>query len=214
MATIFTPLPPLFFARPALPLARALLGKILVHNGPEGVCAGRIVETEAYIGPYDKGAHTYGNRQTPRTQSMFVAGGRAYIYLIYGAYHCFNVTAGEEGSPEAVLVRALEPVAGLPLMLMRGTNAQDKHPRRGPGKLCRALAITRAQNGISLCGENAVFLSEGKPVNKVMASPRLNIGYAKEAQHYLWRYYEQGNPHVSGPRGLGKPYRDDLPVLG
>ncbi len=109
-----------FYQQNILEVSRALLGKILVHESHEGTTAGRIVETEAYSGPEDRAAHSFGGRRTPRNDVMYGEKGHAYVYLIYGMYNCVNVTSGETpGKPEAVLIRALEPVEGQEIMEKR-----------------------------------------------------------------------------------------------
>src|SRR5918992_1304492 len=123
-------LPRSFYEQSTIVVAKQLLGKYLVRKHPEGVTIGRIVETEAYVGPHDLACHAAKGR-TARTEVMFGPGGHAYVYLVYGLHHCFNVVTGPAGEPAAVLVRALEPVSGLHL------------PADGPGKLCRAMGITR-----------------------------------------------------------------------
>src|SRR3954463_14281141 len=134
-------LPRSFYEGPVLEVARNAIGKILVHRSPEGVTAGRIVETEAYRGPQDRAAHSFRGR-TKRTEAMFGPGGHAYMFLLYGLSWAFNIVAGKEGEPHAVLVRALEPVAGLELMSSRrGFPADSKLLTNGPGKLCQALGL-------------------------------------------------------------------------
>ncbi len=192
-----------FYLRDARVVAEELLGKCLVHRTGEGVAAGMIVETEAYVGPEDKGAHSYGGRRTVRTEAMFGEGGHAYIYLIYGMYHCFNVVAGAAGRPEAVLVRALEPVDGIELMFKRQATARKKAGDisalcRGPGKLCLSMGLTKENYGQDLCGDT-LYIQEYKSVERplICVSPRINIDYAEEYRDVPWRYYIKGNPSVS-----------------
>lgn len=192
-------LPRSFYARPATVVAPDLLGKLLVHDTPEGRTSGYIVETEAYVGPEDKAAHSYGGRLTERTRAMFGPPGHAYVYLIYGMYHCFNVVVAAEGEPQAVLIRALEPVEGIALMLRRrglpGSAAGLKNPsalRRltdGPGKLCQALSITRDQYGLDLTGDE-LYLTPGRPVapEEIVVTPRINVDYAGEWAQKPWRF--------------------------
>ncbi|MBE3595783.1 MAG: DNA-3-methyladenine glycosylase [Hydrogenibacillus sp.] len=193
------PLPASFFRRPTLELAQALLGKIVVHIAPEGVAAGRIVETEAYLGPHDKAAHSYGGRMTPRTRIMYGPPGYSYVYKIYGMYDCLNVTAGPEGEPQAVLIRALEPVFGETLMHERRRRPkQRKLLTAGPGRLTQALGITTAHYGLPLfvpplyiaCGDDV-------PPERIVRGKRIGIDYAEEARDYLWRFWIHDHPFVS-----------------
>jgi DNA-3-methyladenine glycosylase len=193
-------LPPEFYLRDARVVARELLGKELVRESPEGAASGIIVETEAYLGVADRASHAFGGRRSRRTAIMYEAGGRAYVYLIYGMYWCLNVTTREAGTPEAVLIRALQPVEGIDLMRRR-RQAEGKRPTElanGPGKLCRALAIDGSLYGEELCGDLLFIRDRALPTGaEVGASPRVNIGYAGEAAHHEWRYYLKGNPCVS-----------------
>ena len=182
-----------FYLRDAVSLAHDLLGKILVH----GMTSGIIVETEAYAGPEDKAAHTYSNKRTSRTEIVFHEGGYAYIYLVYGMYHCFNVTANIAGKPECVLVRALEPLDGLDIMKSRRHTHIVKNLCSGPGKLCAALGITRELYGEDLCGDKLYILDNDYADMKITASPRIGIDYAEECRDYLWRFCIAGNEYVS-----------------
>src|SRR5688572_17238798 len=149
------PLPRHFYARSALLVAPDLLGKVLVARSPEGLAAGRIVEVEAYCGPGDRAAHTAGGRRTARNEVMWGPAGRLYVYFTYGMHHCCNVVTRGAGVPEAVLLRALEPVAGVPLMQRRRAVASEGPVAalaRGPGNLCRAMGIARDLDGCDLVG--------------------------------------------------------------
>ncbi|MGE5509143.1 MAG: DNA-3-methyladenine glycosylase [Chitinophagales bacterium] len=197
------PLPASFYARGALALAPALLGKLLVHAAPEGRASGIIVETEAYCGPLDRAAHSYGGKETPRTRAMFGPAGHAYVYFVYGMHYCFNVVAASEGVPEAVLVRAVEPVEGLELMARRRrrplrTPADLVNLTNGPGKLAQALGIDRDLYGTDLTGDR-LFLTEGRRVDpaEIAASPRVGVAYAGEWADRPWRFFLKGNPFVS-----------------
>lgn len=194
-----------FYARPAVALAPDLLGKLLVHQAPEGRTSGLIVEVEAYAGPADRAAHSYGGRPTPRTRVMYGPPGRAYVFFVYGMHYCFNVVAGGEGEPEAVLVRALEPVEGIELMAHRRrrpvrTAADLVQLTNGPGKLAAALGIDLDLYGEDLTADR-LFLAEGRPVSReeVIASPRVGVGYAGEWAARPWRFSLAGNPYVSVP---------------
>lgn len=199
-------LPRAFYLREANIVAPELLGKLLIHRTPEGTSAGMIVEVEAYVGPEDKAAHTYGNRRTERTEIAFGEGGYAYVFSIYGMHACFNVVVNGTEKPEVILVRALEPVAGLELMQKRRNVQSPAELCNGPGKLCSALGITREQYGFDLCGsslEIAAFREIGE--EDIMVSPRINIDYAEEYTDKLWRYYIKDNPCVSK---VAKRFRD------
>jgi len=182
-------LPRDFYLRDTLEVARDLLGRYLVHESPEGTTAGKIVETEAYLGPLDKAAHTYKGR-TGRNEVVYGIGGHAYVYLIYGMYYCFNIVTGEEERPECVLIRAIEPVCGLELMAIRRRQAKLKNLCNGPGKMCQAMGIdSKRHNGIDLC-RPPLYVTAGEPVDRenIMDTPRINIDYAEEAAEYPWRF--------------------------
>ena len=176
-----------FYVRDAECVAHDLIGKILVHDSRGGRTSGLIIETEAYKGPEDKAAHSYGGRRTPRTEAMYLTGGHAYIYLIYGLHFCFNVTANVAGKPEAVLVRALDPLDGLDLMKARRKTQDRKNLCNGPGKLCAAMGITRELYGADLCGTE-LYILDGGIHAEIMTSPRINIDYAEEYRDVLWRF--------------------------
>ncbi len=193
-----------FYARDTLEAARALLGKYLIRRLDGETLAGRVVETEAYVGRCDKACHAYNYRRTPRTETLFAPPGTAYIYLIYGMYHCLNFVTEAEGEPAAVLLRAIQPVAGAEAMarLRYGdkplTAYRKKNFLNGPGKVCRALALTRAENGLDLTGDT-LFLCDrpedaGLPPFAVPAGerlrtgPRIGVDYAEEARDFPWRF--------------------------
>lgn len=192
------PLPRAFYAPGALALAPALLGKLLCFDSPEGFAAGVIVETEAYCGLADDGAHSYGGRRTARTEIQFGEGGYAYVFSIYGMHCCFNSVCAAPGQPEVVLVRALEPVEGLPLMAARRGTQEKLLLCSGPGRLCQALGVTRAQTGLDLCG-SALYIAEHESVarEKIAVSPRVNIDYAERCRGELWRFFIADSPYVS-----------------
>jgi len=187
-----------FYLRDATAVAPELLGKLLVHKSPEGLCSGMIVEVEAYRGSCDKGAHSYQNKRTPRTEIQFGPGGYAYVFGIYGLHYCFNVVTNRPMEPDVVLIRALEPVQGIELMQQRRGRTELRELCNGPGKLCQALDIKDAQYGCDLCGEELYLLPFRMPdAEEIMVSPRINIDYAEECKDYLWRYYIKDNPYVS-----------------
>lgn len=188
-----------FFQLPTLELAVQLLGKELVLND----VGGYIVEVEAYMGPHDRAAHSYGGRRTPRTEVMFGPPGRAYVYTIH-RHHCLNVVSGKAGHPEAILVRALEPTRGIERMIER--RGRRDHLTDGPGKLCQALGITRAQNGWDFL-TSPLRIQEGIPVTTVAVGTRIGIENAGEARDYPWRFWIDGNEYVSRPRRPLKTFR-------
>ena len=180
-------------------LARRLLGCLLIHRTPDGVAGGMIVETEAYIGAIDKACHAYRNR-SERTEIMYHDGGYAYVYFIYGMHHCFNVVTGPEGEGNAVLIRALEPVIGIELMCKRRQTDTLQNLCSGPGKVCRALAITKNEYGLDLCAADSplrLIRYRHIPDAQIAATPRINVAYAEEAAAWPWRFYVKENPYVS-----------------
>jgi DNA-3-methyladenine glycosylase len=184
-------LPRSFYRRPTVEVARDLLGKTLVH----GPAAGIIVETEAYLGTGDLAAHSAAGL-TNRTEVIFGPPGHAYVYLSYGMHECLNLVAEPEGKPGCVLIRALEPVSGIELMRLRRPAAKtDRDLASGPGKLTRAMAITRAQNGADVTsGELVVRTQAGGSSFAIETTPR--IGITKSADLPL-RFLIRGNGFVS-----------------
>ncbi|MEI9951825.1 MAG: DNA-3-methyladenine glycosylase [Pseudomonadota bacterium] len=193
------PLPREFYARPVLSVAKACIGKLLVHRTKQGLVAGRIVETEAYRGPEDRAAHSYGGRRTARTEVMFGPPGYAYVFFVYGMHYQFNLVTGKHGAPHAVLIRAVEPVLGAELMAeRRNLPASARELSNGPGKLCQALGIGRAAYGVDLCGSE-LFLAAGPPVRSVSAK-RIGIDYAGEWAEKPWRFFDPKSRYVSRAR--------------
>jgi DNA-3-methyladenine glycosylase len=197
-----------FYDRPAVvPVARALLGKILVTVFEGQRTSGRIVETEAYNGVVDGASHAWSGRRTRRTEVMFGPGGVAYVYLIYGIHHLFNVVTNKRGTPHAVLVRALEPLEGIPVMLQRtGKEKLDHSLTRGPGNLSRALGLHTTHTGISLLGEEIFIADDGYRPRRgeIVATPRIGVDYAGEDAALPYRFFIKGNPYVSGPKGKAR----------
>jgi DNA-3-methyladenine glycosylase len=181
-------------------LARFLVGKILVHDSPEGRLSGRIVETEAYV-VGDAAAHSYRGL-TPRNQSLFLERGHAYVYFIYGNWFSLNVSGEVEGVGAGVLLRALEPIEGIPLMKNRRPRTALHRLASGPGCLATAFNIDRRYDGLDLCAEGPLWLgsSTGGPRQIAIGTSR-RIGLTKEVRRML-RFYERENPSVSGPRRL------------
>jgi DNA-3-methyladenine glycosylase len=178
----WSPLPQRFFQRPTLQVARALLGQLLVLQDLRGGSArvGRIVETEAYLGPHDLACHSSKGR-TARTEVMFGPPGHAYVYLVYGMHNCFNVVTGRGA---AVLIRALEPVENL------------ERRADGPGRLTQAMGITLEHNGLTL-SRAPLWLAKGNAAKRVARGPRIGVDYAREWAHKPYRFWEAENPHVS-----------------
>ncbi|KKO52577.1 DNA-3-methyladenine glycosylase [Paenibacillus sp. DMB20] len=199
------PLPHSLYSAAALEAAPLLLGQTLVRRTEDGEIRCRIVETESYGGQEDKGSHAFGGRRTARTETMFHAGGKAYVYLIYGMYHCVNVVTGPENDPQAVLIRAVEPLTSRDadrMRLYRGKLPAGKPSNlsNGPGKLCRALRIDKSLNGCRLDRIGGpLYLEQGESAAglPIMQSPRINIPYAEEYAGKPWRFYIEGNPYVS-----------------
>jgi DNA-3-methyladenine glycosylase len=181
-------------------LAQALIGCVLVRDCPDGRTAGRIVETEAYVRD-DPASHAYRG-PSRRNASMFLGPFHAYVYKIYGTSFCVNVTGETEGEGAAVLVRALEPLEGLGLMEDRRRTTRVRDLARGPGRLCEALAVDLELDGIDLLRDKRLWLAqygEGASAQRIGKSRR--IGITKAAERLL-RFYERGNPFVSGPKAL------------
>jgi DNA-3-methyladenine glycosylase len=198
------PAPAVFF-EPTLRAARALLGMLLVHETAEGTTAGRIVEVEAYRGPEDRAAHSFGGRRTARNEVMYGPPGHAYVYFVYGMHWCMNVVTQARGVPEAVLLRALEPVAGAELMrARRGRALPDWQLCRGPGALCRAMGITRARNGADLLdGPLRLLRGDPLPRARVARTPRIGVDYAGAHAARPWRFAVRDCRAVSGRRLTG-----------
>jgi DNA-3-methyladenine glycosylase len=196
-------LPRSFYLQPTLVVARRLLGKVLVHETADGVAAGRVVETEAYRGPADRAAHSRGGHRSARNDVMYGPPGHAYVYFVYGMHHCANVVTQPRDVPEAVLLRALEPIAGVPLMRARRGLADAPEWRlcRGPGALCRALGIDRTQNGTDLVrGRLRILDAPDVPARAVVRTARVGVAYAGAHAHRPWRFLVAGSAAISGPR--------------
>jgi DNA-3-methyladenine glycosylase len=206
------PLPRDFYARDTLEAARDLLGTVLVHDTPEGRAAGRIVEVEAYVGEEDAACHAAAGL-TQRTAPLYGPPGHAYVYFVYGMHWCFNAVTRPQGLPSAVLVRALEPLEGLPLMRRRRGGRPDRDLTSGPGKLASALGIGPAQNRADLT-RGPLTIVEGDAVRdrEVARGPRVGIRVAAALPYRLW---VRGSPHVSrGPSAVPSRSRRAAPAGG
>jgi DNA-3-methyladenine glycosylase len=190
-------LPRAFYARPTLEVARALIGKLVWRRTAEGLVGGITVETEAYISAVDPAAHGHGG-VTARTTTMYGPPGHAYVYFTYGMHHCLNCVTESEGVGAAVLLRALQPVAGLDLLrARRGFGIVERDLLRGPARLCQGLALTRADDGLDLTGDT-LWLTENPAWTSdavIATSPRVGITRAMDLP---WRFYVAGSPWVSG----------------
>lgn len=179
------PLPRVFYDRNAEIVARELLGTLLGHRVGDVLKIGRVVETEAYLGPHDLAAHSARGR-TPRTEVMFGPPGHAYVYLIYGIHNCLNAVTGPGLNATAVLIRALEPVSNIE------TNT------KGPGLLCRALGIDRSLNAHDLVSSDFFFAAPEQPAPlDIVSRPRIGVDYAGDWAEKPLRFYIKGNPFIS-----------------
>lgn len=174
-------------------ISQDLLGKYLVTNFDGLTTSGKIVETEAYRAPDDKACHAYGNRRTPRTETMFAEGGTAYIYLCYGIHHLFNVVTAKKEIAHAVLIRAIEPVENIEVMLERRTMKKlERRLSAGPGTLSQALNIKTSFSGIDMTKKDSPIWIEDRgdfiSAKNIIASPRVGIDYAEECVDWPWRF--------------------------
>jgi DNA-3-methyladenine glycosylase len=189
-------LPRSFYEQPTIDVAKQLLGKYLVRKHPMGNTVGRIVETEAYVGPQDLACHASKGR-TARTEVMFGQAGHAYVYFIYGFYNMLNLVTEAKDYPAAVLIRAAEPVEGIDLMERRRRDGAMRHLANGPGKLCQAFGIDRSLNGADLCGSVLFVEDRGEPPPKFQAKPRIGVDYAGKWKDKPFRFLVHGNEFVS-----------------
>jgi DNA-3-methyladenine glycosylase len=188
------PLPASFYDRPTEGVARDLLGAVLEHRSVEGTVLGRIVETEAYLGPHDPACHAAAGL-TPRTRTLHGPPGRAYVYFVYGMHWCFNAVTREDGHGSAVLIRAIEPISGLELMRRRRNVERDVDLTSGPARLCDAFGIDREQNGVRLDrGPLRILQGIQVPDEGVVITPRIGI---RKAADWPLRFLVKGNRFVS-----------------
>lgn len=204
-----------FFQNDGLYVAKNILGKFLIREYDNMQIVTKIVETEGYMGIKDKAAHVYNDKKTDRTKPLYLEGGHIYVYLIYGMYHCLNISANVENIPECVLIRAVEPIIGFDKIAFNRykksyddlSNYQKKNITNGPGKLCMALQIDRSLNSQYIL-DSDLYISDfyidenGEKVFAdndfdVVEAKRINIDYAEEARDYLWRFYIKDNKYVS-----------------
>lgn len=205
-----------FYKKKTLDVAVDLLGKYLIHNINGKLVGGKIVETEAYTGVCDKGAHVYGGKKTERVLPMYERAGTSYVYRIYGMYSCLNAITERQGDPQGVLIRAIEPLIGLDYISNIRYKKSFKELKKkeklnltsGPSKLCIALNIDKRLNNILLF-DNELFICElddelkslfeieEENTGAIIKSKRIGIDYAEEARDFLYRFYYKDNPYVS-----------------
>ena len=194
-----------FYNGGTLEVSWNLLGKYLVRRLDGEALVGRITETEAYIARCDKACHAYGRPMTERTSTLYMAPGHAYIYFIYGMYFCLNLVTEPEGEPAAVLIRAIEPVAGVETMrrLRFGdkpmTSYRKKNFMNGPGKVCQGLGLTKAENRLDIVESGELFVCDSPadlglpcpklPKEHLRTGPRIGVDYAEEARDFPWRFW-------------------------
>ena len=186
-------------------IAKQLLGKILITKFDGIITSGRIMETEAYAGIVDRASHAFDGRRTKRTEVMFAQGGTAYIYLCYGIHHLFNVVTNKKEVPDAVLIRAIEPLQGIDAMLARtGKKKPDFTLTKGPGNVSKALGISTHNSGSDLFGDEIFIMDDGHklPKKNILATPRIGVGYAGEDAKLLYRFFVKGNKYVSGRKAM------------
>ena len=182
-------------------IAKELIGKIVVTNFNGLRTSGRIVETEAYTGLNDKASHSYNGKRTARNEHMYAQPGTSYVYICYGIHQMFNVVTNERDIPDAVLIRALEPLEGIDVMLERsGKKRLDHTLTRGPGNVAKALGMNKSHSGVSLTG-NEMFIASDEMLiveDSIGVSKRIGVDYAEEDASLLYRFFIKGNKYVSG----------------
>jgi len=189
-----------FFKQETTKVAVGLLGQTLVHTIKDGsILKGQIVETEAYLGLQDSSCHSFGGRKTNRTKTMYLPEGHSYVYFTYGMHYCFNVVTGNESQPEAVLIRAIQPLKGIKEMIInRKLDKNTFNLTNGPAKLCQAMKIDKGLNGKSLMGDS-IYIEKGKAVSFQEIAVDKRIGLSSYSDSYYWplRFYIKNNPYVS-----------------
>ena len=186
-----------FFMKETTLVAEGLLGSYLVRQTSLGVLVGRIVETEAYLGLKDPCCHSFNGVYTERTRTMYLEGGYSYVYFIYGMYHCFNVVTRGRGQPEAVLIRAIEPLEGVFEMKKNRNRNRKIDLCSGPGKLCQALNITRVLNAKNLSQFGEIYISKGQKPKRIEVDRRIGLPLHEDSAYWFLRFYVKDNPFVS-----------------
>ena len=186
-----------FYYQDGISLAKALLGKVLVHKTQHGIIRGIITETEAYMGVTDKASHAYNGLRSRRTETMYHKGGTAYVYLIYGMYCCMNVVANHVDIPEAVLIRGVIPYDETSRGIMKALHPVQKESALsdGPGKLCLAMEIDCSLDDVDLCAAGSdIYIADTNikiSEDQILSGPRIHIDYAQEAKDFPWRFLIQ-----------------------
>ncbi|WP_026898388.1 DNA-3-methyladenine glycosylase [Daejeonella oryzae] len=196
-------LPLSFYEREdALAIAKDLIGKVLLTNVENELTGGIIVETEAYLGPEDRGSHAFNNKRTGRNEMMFHSGGFVYMYICYGIHDMLNIVTGKKDIPHAILIRAIEPTVGLEIIKMRRENCKQSFKLcQGPGSLAKALGLTKLHNGIDLKG-NTIWIEDHGISFKdddIIAAPRVGMNFEGEFKTVPWRFLVKNNKFVSRP---------------
>ena len=195
-------LPLSFYARKDVVLiARELIGKIIITNFDGQVTSARIVETEAYVGITDKASHSFGNRRTARNEHMYSPAGTAYVYICYGLHQMLNIVTNDKDVPDAVLIRAVEPIGGIEIMLKRtGKKTPDKTLTRGPGNVGKALGIFKHHSGNHLLGDEIYLMDDTTKIadENIGTSARIGVESAGADALLPYRFYVKGNKYVSG----------------
>ncbi len=188
-----------FYLKNAELLAQKLLGKLLILKDKKGTLVGKIVETEAYLGIKDAASHSYQGKITLRNKIMYEEGGLIYVYLIYGIHFCFNIVANRRGVPEAVFIRALQPLKGIEIMKKKNKKARTLLTlTNGPCRWTKSFGINKNFLGEKIYGEKIYILNQPPlPKNKIIKTKRVGVDYAKEAKDWLLRFYIKDNPFVS-----------------
>ncbi len=182
-------------------IARQLIGKIIVTKFDNKQTSARIVETEAYVAHIDKASHSFGGRRTTRNEHMYSPAGTAYVYICYGLHHMMNIVTNEKDIPDAVLIRAVEPIEGINIMLRRtGKKTLDKTLTRGPGNVGKALGIFKHHSGNHLLGDKIYLMDDGFkiPTENIGVSERIGVESAGKDALLPYRFYLKGNKYVSG----------------
>lgn len=181
-------------------IAKQLIGKIIFTKFNGVITSGRIVETEAYVGLTDRASHSFAGKRTARNEHMYAPAGIAYVYICYGMHHLFNIVSNAKDKPDAVLIRAVEPMEGIDIMLKRtGKMKLDNTLTKGPGNAAKALGISKEHSGISLVKADIYIASDGYNVTEasIGVSRRIGVEGSGDAALLPYRFYVKGNPFVS-----------------